>query len=98
MPAEARLTDLFVGVCVCHSPPIGMSGTIVTGSGDTNTNGLAIARLTDIVLGHCGHVGAIVSASPNVNVNELGVARVGDSVVGCLIGTIVTGSGDTIIN
>ena len=92
MSEIARLTDIFAGVCVCHLAPIPMGGTIITASGDTNANQLGIARLTDIVLGYCGHIGMIVSASGDINVNDLGMARRGDAVAGCLIGAIVTGS------
>lgn len=95
---EARLTDLFAGVCVCHPIPIPMTGVIITGSSNVNTNELSSARLTDIVLGACGHVGTIVGASGNVNINELGAARLGDPVAGCLVGTIVSGSGNVNVN
>lgn len=98
MPNEARLTDLFVGICVCHTPPIPMGGFIITASDNVITNELGTARLNDLVLGYCGHTGFIVTASENVNVNERGVARLNDLVVGCLIGQIVTGSGNVFVN
>jgi len=98
MPGSARLTDLFSGVCVCHDPPIPMTGVIITGSPNTNVNELLDARLTDVVLGDCGHTGVISSASPNTNTNELGSARLGDSVTGCLVGVIVSASSDVFVN
>lgn len=98
MPNVARMTDIFSGICVCHISPIPMGGTIVTASGDVNSNELGSARVGDIVVGYCGHTGLIVTSSGDVNINERGVARVGDLVVGCLVGTIVTGSGDTFAN
>jgi len=98
MAKIARLTDLFDGICTCHSTPIPMKGTIVTASENVKINGLGVARLTDVVLGQCGHTGKIVSASENMNANGLGIARVGDAVDGCLKGVIVTGSDDTIGN
>lgn len=82
MPSSARLTDLAVGVCICHDSPMGMVGHIITGSPNVKINGLQSARLTDTVLGACGHTGTIVSASGNVIVNGLGDARIGDAVVG----------------
>jgi uncharacterized Zn-binding protein involved in type VI secretion len=75
-----------------------MGGTIVTSSSNTTANSLGVARLTDIVVGYCGHIGIIVSASGDIKVNDLGMARVGDAVVGCLTGIISTGSGDSLGN
>lgn len=100
MPGNARLTDIWVGICLVHppAPVIGMSGPIVTASPDVKVNNLGQARLTDVVIGFCGHPGFIVSASDNVNANNLGVARLGDSVAGCVIGVISTSSGDTKTN
>jgi len=98
MPQLSRMTDVFVGICFCHPSPIPMAGPITTASGNVTTNSLGAARLTDIVVGYCGHVGIIVSGSGDINVNERGRVRVGDTVVGCLTGIISTGSGDTIGN
>jgi len=94
MPAAARLYDIWSGVCVCHNPPIAMSGPIITASGDTNTNadGRGQARLLDTTIGGCGHTGIIITGSSNVICNGRGVARLGDSVTGCNVGTIVTAS------
>jgi uncharacterized Zn-binding protein involved in type VI secretion len=69
-----------------------MSGTIITGSGNAKSGGPSVARLTDIVIGYCGHTGVIVTASGVNLTNALGKARVGDQVTGCTIGTIVTGN------
>lgn len=97
---QARLTDLFAGICCCHCIIccIGMSGVVITASPNTNVNNLGTARLTDIVLGFCGHTGVIVSGSPNVQTNNLHNAHLTSSVVGCLIGTIITGSSDTFVS
>ena len=93
MPASARLTDLWTGICCCHKDPtcIQMSGPIITASPNDNSGGLAQARLTDITMGWCGHTGIIVTASPNCKTNGLGKARIGDQVTGCNIGVIITG-------
>jgi len=84
MPEVARVTDLFAGVCVCHppAPPIAITGVIITGSGDVNTNGLKTARKTDVGIGFCGHSTVIVSGSPDINVNNLKMARKTDAVAG----------------
>lgn len=94
MPSVARIGDMWVGICCCHPPIpcIGMSGTIITGSGNAKSGGPSVGRLTDIVIGFCGHPGTIVSASGKNFTNALGKARVGDAVTGCTIGTIITGN------
>lgn len=94
MPGVARITDLFAGVCVCCSYSPAMGGTIITGSGNVQTNELGTVRIGDIVLGYCGHTGVIVGGSGTVTVNGIGIARLGDAVAGCLIGTIVSSSGN----
>jgi uncharacterized Zn-binding protein involved in type VI secretion len=97
MPGNARLTDIWAGICCCHPPIgcVGMTGPIVTASPNVIVNNLGQARLTDVVVGYCGHVGVIVTASSDVITNNLGTARLGDAVTGCTIGTIVTASPNT---
>jgi len=94
MASVARLTDMWSGICCCHSNPtcIGMAGTIITASPNATSSGLGVARLTDMVIGYCGHVGTIISASTTNTTNGLGKARVGDQIIGCCIGQIITGS------
>jgi len=91
----ARLTDIAVGVCICHIHPIGQVGFIITASGSVRTNNLGNARITDIVLAACGHIGIIITGSSIAKVENLGQARVGDVTVGCFISSIVSGSPDT---
>jgi uncharacterized Zn-binding protein involved in type VI secretion len=94
MPGIARVGDLGVGTCCCHSDPtcISMQGTILTGAATVNVNGLGAARVSDIIIGYCGHVGIIITGSGTVNGNGLGMARLGDFFTGCFFGTIITGS------
>jgi hypothetical protein len=100
MPNSARVTDIWVGICCCHPPApcIPMAGPIIAGSPNDISGGLSQARLTDMVIGYCGHPGMIISASPNCKANGLGKARIGDSVTGCTIGVIATGSPNHIVN
>ena len=100
MPAQSRLTDLWTGICCCHSHPtcISMSGPIISGSANCKSDNLGVARLTDMVIGYCGHSGTIVSASSNCNANNLGKARIGDQVTGCTIGSIITGNSKHNVN
>jgi len=94
MPSVSRLTDMWSGICCCHSSPtcIGMAGIIITASGNANSGALATTRLTDMVIGYCGHSGNIVTASGRNITNSLGKARIGDAVAGCTIGSIITGN------
>jgi uncharacterized Zn-binding protein involved in type VI secretion len=68
-----------------------MGGFIVSASGNHQSLGLGVARLTDITIGYCGHPGTIVTGSATNLTNGLGKALVGSSVAGCNIGTVVTG-------
>lgn len=95
MPENARLTDIWVGICCCHSHPtcIPMSGPIITCSPNNGSGTLGQARLTDITIGSsCGHTGEIISSSGLAFCNTLGKARIGDLVTGCNIGIIVRGN------
>jgi uncharacterized Zn-binding protein involved in type VI secretion len=89
----ARLTDIFYGKCISHSPVRNkVTGIIISGSANVTTNQLCTARLTDVVLSTCKHIGVIVTASSSISINNLGMARIGDTVYGQLRGTIITGS------
>lgn len=94
MPKVSRLTDIWSGICCCHPPTpcILMAGPIITASPDHNSTGLKVARLTDMVIGYCGHPGSIVTSSTKNITNSLGKARIGDAVSGCTIGSIITGA------
>jgi len=94
MASNARLGDLWVGICCCHSNPtcIPMTGYIIGGSPNVNSANAKDARLSDLTIGACGHTGYIISGSPTVIANSLGKARLGDQVHGCNIGRVVTGA------
>jgi uncharacterized Zn-binding protein involved in type VI secretion len=94
MPAVARLTDIWSGICCCHPPIpcVAMTGQIITGSPNIKCENKAQARLTDMTIGNCGHTGFIVTSSSTVFANNLGKALLGSQVVGCNIGQVVTGS------
>ena len=88
MKTQARTGDLGIGICCCHKSCISMIGPIITGSYDTFVNGKRAARLTDLVLGYCGHVGILVTSSNTCSINNLGAVRIGDTFVGCFTGRI----------
>lgn len=94
MPGVARFKDLFSGICCCHSDPtcISMGGYVIGNTPLHISQGLNVARVTDLVIGYCGHPGKIITASGKVSSAGLGTAYIGSQVNGCLIGTIVTGS------
>ena len=73
MPSAARITDLWVGICCCHSHPtcVSMTGHIITGSPNVIDLSQKQARLTDMTIGECGHTGRIVSGTPVVIANGL---------------------------
>ena len=100
MSASARLTDIWTGICCCHSDPtcISMGGRIISSSGNIESVGLGQGRLSDLTIGWCGHPGNIVSGSPNVQANSLGAAYIGSTVYGCNIGQVVTGAANHQIN
>ena len=97
MPAQARIGDIGIGICCCHSHPpcIPMVGLIVTGSATTNIEGSNASRITDIVVGACGHIGILFTSSSNINIEGLNSVRVGDHFTGCFTGIIVTGAMST---
>ena len=94
MPQDARIGDIGVGICCCHSSPrcIGMSGPLITGSPNVRSNGIPTSRLMDIVMGNCGHTGIMITASSNVRANGINSSRLGDAFTGCFKGVIVSGS------
>ncbi len=55
MPAVSRLTDITIGTCSHGLPccPHTCVGVRVTGSPNTNVNGLAVSRVTDIAVHTC---------------------------------------------
>lgn len=93
----ARVGDVCVGTCAGHppSPPIPMSGKILTGSGTTMIEGKPVARVGDTVMGDCGHTGTIVKGSSATVADGKPVARIGDSVSGVFTATIVAGASKT---
>lgn len=95
---QARISDIGIGTCCCHSDPtcISQIGTLVTGSPNVNCNGLGISRITDVMLGRCGHVGIMVTGSFRVKGNGLGCCRLSDYFTGCFFGIIVTGSANVL--
>jgi len=92
MPRVARITDMWTGICCCHAGCIAMTGRVITGNPIHESGNLKVARLTDMVIGDCGHPGKIVTGAPKHNSTALSVARITDLVTGCTIGKIVTGN------
>ena len=94
MAAVSRLTDLWTGICCCHSHPtcISMTGFIITCSPNHISAGLGVAKIGDITIGTCGHTGIIVTGSAVNITNGIGKAMIGSQVTGCNIGTVVTGA------
>jgi len=92
MANVARIGDTWAGICTCHIPPIPMTGTIVSGSPDTFSEGKAVARVGDTTLGLCGHIGVIVTGSASNKANGISKAIVGSQVTGCNVGVVTSGA------
>lgn len=88
----ARIGDRTTGTCFCHVVPIGVGGTIVSGSPNVNANARPVARFGDTIVADCGHTATIITSSAVDYANSLGIARVGDQGTGCYVCTIITGS------
>ena len=69
-----------------------MSGTLITGASTVVYEGMSVSRISDIVLGGCGHTGIMVTGSSTVIVEGIGSSRIGDMFVGCFSGSLVTGA------
>lgn len=69
---------------------------MVTGSGDTLTNGIPTARIGDTYDCPIHGPNPIVTGSPDVLVNSRNVARIGDQTA--CGASLVTGSPDTFAN
>lgn len=97
MPAVARVSDRTQGVCShpSHDNPIGVGGTITTGSSSVSIDGLAMAIQGSTVVTDCGHTSYVITSSSTAS-HSMGAARVGDSVGGGpYSATITTGSPTT---
>lgn len=95
MAKVARIGDSWSGVCVCCDGSPAVTGSVETGSGTTFADGQGVARIGDIVRGSCGHMGTINSGSSIMRADGIGVSRLGDTTIGCLIGSITSGSPTT---
>lgn len=94
----ARISDTGIGDDKCHDDTkIGVSGTIIQGAGSVMVNGLPVARMSDYVMRDDGHFGIIIGGSGTVIAEGLPVARQCDDFVGCFSGTIIGGSGNTMV-
>ena len=92
MPGNTRQSDIWVGICLCHTPPIPMAGPVISYSSNVKVNNRGQARHFDRTMGYCGHTGKIAMSSKTVKVNGRGVVRQGDYVTGCNVGTIQSSS------
>ena len=90
MPGEARLTDIGVGVCVCHEDPEPMVGMLMTSAVTVFAETLPNSRLTDVMVGSCGHCGIVCTSALTVFSESLPNARMADVFSGCFTGTIAT--------
>lgn len=83
----ARVGDTASGICRSHTQQQSVTGTITTGWGNGSCDGLAIARVGDIVTFSCGHTGIITTGTQNSNCDGIAIATI-DSDVGPGTGNI----------
>ena len=88
----AFITSVGVGICVCHMIPIPMVGVVITASTDKKVENNGAARVTDIVIGKCGHIGVLISGSSMVKSSGLDQTTVTSPFTGCFSGVIVSGA------
>jgi len=95
----ARISSVGTGTCCGHSEPtcIPMTGQIIKGAGAVFINGLACARIGDVVLGDCGHSGVMIKGSGTVYAEGLAISRISDAFDGTFFGTIIAGSNDMFV-
>jgi uncharacterized Zn-binding protein involved in type VI secretion len=94
-----RIGHIGKGIC-CEGTPHSATGPIISGSPNVNTNGLAAARVSDIVISDsCGHgrKGTIYDGSPKTFINGLNAARIGDPFEGCFTGELIEGSDNVLM-
>lgn len=94
----ARMSDTGFGEDLGggHDPKPDRTGVIIGGSANVVSNGLPVARMSDIVIRGDGHSGVIIGGSANVVANGLPVARMSDTFIGDFTGIIISGSSNVI--
>jgi len=93
MPNVARMGDMTIGKCCCHSNPTcrTKTGKVIVSSTDQYSESKGVGKMTNLILHTCGHVSKIVVSSPKSVSNGQGKGRVGDMIVGCYkSGKIIT--------
>jgi len=98
MAGMANSNSRCVGICVGHTPPIPMIGSIITFSDDCIAKDGGAARVGDIVKGECGHIGIINTGSPTTSINNKQAATIGSTFTGVFSGTIVSGANDILVD
>lgn len=96
MAESCIVSSVATGMCYGHTPPIPMIGTVSTGSSLKNITNFNSGRISDVIIGHCGHGGVIVTGNDSVLVEHQCQARVGDSFTGIFSGVITTGGSNHI--
>lgn len=93
MAAIARVGDVGIGICYCHSPfPVSYTTTFIGGAPSVTADGLPVMRIGDIGISTCGHTTIAISGSGPVVANVLGVHRLGDTGSNCGPYTCISGS------
>ena len=88
----ARIGDMGIGVCPCHTTPMSYTTIFATGASSVNVNGRTIANFTTIGISSCGHPTVVTTVSGKVNAEKTGVHRITDTGMNCGSYTTVSSS------
>jgi hypothetical protein len=92
MAETAIVTSVCSGICYGHIPPITMVGSVITGLTTKQITNCDASRVSDFVMGACGHIGVIISGNSTVKVGDNDQSRVGDAFSGVFTGVIISGA------
>lgn len=91
MPQIARVGDMGIGTCPCHTSPISYITIFASGSPNVTADGSSVVRVGDIGVASCGHPTIALSGSGISDADGISIHRIGDTGVNC--GTYITISG-----
>ena len=91
MPLTSRIMDMGMGVCpACMGASV--STLLIMGAGTILVDAQPVSRMTDMLIGSCGHPAIMVGGSSTEISENLGTARLGDAHSGIITGVLVMGS------
>jgi len=92
MLSISRASDISCGVCFCHDSPISTIAILIPNQSLAYSDNRNIITFGSIGITPCGHITIVSTSSGLSYINNIGIARISDITIGCMIGTICTGS------